>query len=202
MEHIVGILKYIENSSFLSSLLSGLLVAGLFGLLFPYYFEYKKKPKNLELFFRDNGTDTLGFNKDESGKLSYSIELAFRHAHGQAFYNHIYWHIYIPKFLNPIATSLGPNTLPTTRIEENDDGVFVHFSGKITEQVFPETTHWFHYKFTGSIEDNQVQIENKQKITIYYFNSTEYGNYPKKLKIDINNGLVDVKKAGRLYLSI
>ena len=193
--------EIINGSSFWSSLTSGFIVTALIGLFLPTYLSYIKRPKKFEFFFRDNGTNKLSLTKKDKN-INYIIELSFRHLSGETFSKGIYWHLYIPKFINSTPVSIGPSTLPTQREEMSDEEVFIHFSGKISEPIFTGTTHWFYYKFEGNFDANIKQILDSKVITLYYFISTEYGNYPNNFKQNLKTGLIDVKTANKLYLSV
>lgn len=201
MEIVIQTIIKPDSLDFWLSLASNLIAAILFAVLFPYYLQYFKRPKKLELFFRRTGGNSISITK-EGGRSNYDIELAFRHLSGETFKSGLYWHIYIPKYLNPAVVSLGPNTLPKQRDEIAGGKVYVHFSGKITEPIFTGTTHWFHYKFSGSFDSELKQLENKSFITLYYFISTEYGYYPKHLKSDLLSGEIDVETANKLILNL
>lgn len=204
METIACLIKTIDTSPFWSSLTSNLIVVILLGIFLPWYLSYIKRPKKLDFFLRESRADSTKAIKQDSGDFIYVIEPVFRHLSGETFQNDIYWHMYIPKFLNPIVESLGPDTVPMQREEKSGNGeIFIHFSGKFPGPIFTGTTHAFHYKFSGTFELPVEQKKENHEITIYYFFLTEYGNYPKGVEYsDIDTGIIDIKTTGKLYLDI
>lgn len=193
--------KIIEGSSFWSNLASSFIVASLIGLFLPTYLSYIKRPRKFEFFFRESGTDKLDLINNDN-KVSYKIELAFRHLSGETFNHDIYWHLFIPSFIKPVPRSIGPASLPTQKEEASDGEEFIHFSGKMPGPIFTETTHWFHYEFFGSFNADDIQIPDSKIITVSYFFSTEYGNYPKNFKQNLKTGLIDIKTTNKLHLHI
>lgn len=204
METIVCLIKTIDTSPFWSNLTSSLIVATLLSILLPRYLSYIKRPKKLDFFLRESRSDSIKAIKQSTGTFKYVIEPVFRHLSGETFRDDIYWHMHIPKFLNPVVESLGPDTLPMQREEKTGDGeILMHFSGKFPGPIFTGTTHAFHYKFSGTFELTAEQKQKNSKIIIYYFFSTEYGNYPRSVKFsDVGAGIIEVETTGKLYLDI
>ena len=198
----VSILNIIENSPFWSSLSSGLIITIFAAFLLPFSISYFRKPKKIELFLKESGKNSIYLSKNGNNDLNYDFELVFRHLSGETLNHEIYWHLYIPKFTNPIPLSLGPNSLPTQKDEKNKDEIFTHFSGKMPGPIFTGTTHWFHYKFSGSFKSDVEQIKNNNRVTLYYFLSTEYGNFPKNLKQNLQTGEIDIETTNKLFLNI
>ena len=51
----------------------------------------------------------------------------------------MFWHIYIPEFINSKAEPLeNKNSLPISKKELNNNYIYTHYSGKIKEELFPQ----------------------------------------------------------------
>lgn len=195
--------KTVDTSPFWSSLVSNIIVVGLLSLFLPWYIAYTKRPKKLEFFFRNSGSDSVYLKKIESDEIKYELDLAIRHPSGHSFINGVYWHLYFPKNLNPITTPLELNTLPRQQEEKGISENWVHFSGKIANPIFTGTTQAFLYKFSGALASNNEQGSGNDKVTIHYYFSTEYGNYPRTVKFPNSaSGAIDIATTGELYIEI
>ena len=73
--YINNILGNIDESPFWSNFISNLLVAVPFGMLLPKWITHSKRPKRLEFYFTENGTDVLNLSKNNSESFNYNIEL-------------------------------------------------------------------------------------------------------------------------------
>lgn len=184
-------------SDFWSNLLASLVVGIMLALVFPYYLDYLQRPRDLKFQFNSTNNDILKLTKTGENKLSYVFQLDLTHLRGSKSFNQpIIWHLYLPKTINPKIDQIPGSTLNYT--SEVVDNAFI-LQGKIEGPIYANSVSKLFLNISGSFD--VVPSTWNKKIPLYYYFSTEYGNYPRNfIKDNPNRNKATLNTMSKLYL--
>lgn len=181
MNILITIGTEILNSPFYSALASSFIVSGIIGLLLPSYLLYLKRPKKLEFLFTESGKDEINFIINNQDNFKYSLKFSFKNSSkGASFKDAVYWHLFIPKYLNTEVIAVEDLNKSPFRTEAGED--YEHFSGSTNFPIYPELTRSLGYQFDIRLN----KFNNLKSYSIYYYFGTEFGLYPSNVKIPLN----------------
>jgi hypothetical protein len=145
------IYNFVDSSPFLTamfaSLLSGVTIAVLFSLVFPrYYYKSLRKPK---LFFltRNIRERNIQLTNASDGNFEASAVLVIKND-GLETLRDFYWHLFIPKQLNPnlVPLALIKESYQIDNIKDNEGNEWTHFNSLTSEPLYPNSYMKFPYE--------------------------------------------------------
>jgi hypothetical protein len=157
-------------SSFSSSVFAALIAAFLFGIIFPWYLDYRKRPK-LHFISRISRERKWTMKKTDNKQWTATLLLAIKNEARATFKNY-YWHLLVPTALSPQPVS--PLETSQPRMELTTENL-IHCYGELQSPLFSKSSFAFPYNF--AIRSHSPG----QWLICYYFN-TEFGSFPKKAK--------------------
>lgn len=182
-------------SGFLTQLLAGLVVVFLAGVYLNKKFKSFWSP---DLSLQSTIREEKGVNKDyvqakldeDTGLYKIRFQPSIKNnGRGTISRNGGYWHIYFisEKGTVPFGIEyLSPHS-PAQKVDDN------HYREVIHAPIFPGSSLDLNVVFHIELEKEQLD-----KFKIYYFFSTEYGNFPREAVPDEETGLTKYKNMGSL----
>lgn len=192
-----------NNEGFLSLIqaVALLLIAWITGLvkwLVNKIIGWFKKLESLQFQFNQTNNDTLKISQSDSGEYEYSFLLDLTHLKGSVFNNKIYWHLYMPKTLNP---DIGQIPGYITSFSKETVEQVVHIQGEISGPIYPHSVSTIFLSISG-----KFRISSKtpvvSRIPLYYFFRTEFGSYPKEFNKNNVANKATLETMYKLYLEI
>jgi hypothetical protein len=114
----------------------------------------------------------------------------------KSFSQPIIWHLYLPKAINPKVDQIPGFTLNYST--EEVDNAFI-LQGKIEGPIYANSVSKLFLTISGSF--NVVPSTWDKKIPLFYYFSTEYGNYPSNfIKANPNRNKATLNTMNKLYL--
>ena len=128
-------------SAFYGALLSGLIIGGLFYIIFPRVLKSLKKPK-LSFLLRKSRGKVFIMSKAIDGNWEGTMHLAIKND-GRETINKYYWHLLIPSDLNPVIVDRISGVGIKPELLEDD---WSSFSGNLNDPLFPKRNFIFPYE--------------------------------------------------------
>lgn len=190
IQNIISLRNFISQNdfqvSFLSSLLSGITLSALVGLITYQFTNIFKRPK-LSIVVKQGPfyRDEVIFTKRDDGDYEASFYLSIKNQGTQTVMpQEGYWHIYFPNALD-VKPLEGPN-LFSAQLEKS------HLRDIINMPIFPSS-------FLDFGPEYKVHIPKDNKDwDIRYFFETNYGYFPKSVKLNQKDGSVQYKDMGKI----
>lgn len=177
--------------SFWSSIISSIVVSAIIGLVVYHFTTLFKTPKLTFVVkqgqFYSNKVVLL---ESANGDYEASFRLSVKNYGSEAFKSgEGYWHVYFPN-------ASGVTNTGGTEVFQ-DSGQRTHFRDLINLPIYPDS-------FTDLGPEYKIYIkrENISKSGIRFFFQTNYGYFPKSVKIDSDTGAVKYEDMGYIEVSV
>ena len=178
LEGIVTLMRYVAIksesypwwSAFFAEFFAALIILIIATFVIPRYLDWRKRP-DIPLINLETGEDTFSLGETETN-YNTLLHLAIVNKK-QVSLSNIFWHLYIPKVLNPIFRN-GFSCSPKIHIMNGDE--WLYYNGSIPGPLYPNRKSLFPHEIALTLEKTN-EIKGYQ---IYYYFSTEYGTYPSK----------------------
>jgi hypothetical protein len=178
------LLSHDFQTSFWSSILSGLIVSTIIGFIVYQYTNIFKSPE-LSFVVKQDGfyRNTILLTKNASGSYEANFQFAVKNSGNKTIEpGEGYWHLYVDTTSSTIFS---------------DPGVSDHKRDIIQAPIYPNS--FLDLNFVYKLDIKKEDIETRK---IPYFFKTIYGDYPNTAKMDSNTGKVLFKDMSFIGLEL